>query len=65
MTRNEIIREIEGLYPADAENAIVADKGERLLTAAVESFHTWRHESYQVLWQYLKLCRKARSEELE
>lgn len=52
MTREEIIREIEGLYPPDE-----TDIGVRLLEQAKRELKDWRTEPTEVLYRLMEICR--------
>ena len=59
MTRDQAIRTIESLYPADSEYPDTAEVGERLLAQAKREVEGWRTEPDAVLVRYAELCKRA------
>lgn len=57
MSRATWIADIETRYPADADNPIVADIGQRLLEQARRECNNWRQAPLDVLERYAQLCR--------
>ncbi len=59
MTREDAIREIESLYPADSEYETTALIGQSLLEQAKrEKMSGWRAEPTEVLIRYAQLCQE-------
>ncbi len=56
MNREEAIKIIEQLYPADAPYTDTATVGRQLLAEARAT--KWRYESYGVIVEYARLCEK-------
>jgi hypothetical protein len=56
MTRNEAIRAIDSLYPADAVHPVTAKIGRELLEQAKREVNGWRNEPDDVLIRYAELC---------
>jgi len=56
MDREQTIKEIEGLFPADSEYPEGAEVGQRLLEQAKREVCGWRTESTEVLIRYAQLC---------
>ncbi|SDP70402.1 hypothetical protein [Desulforhopalus singaporensis] len=56
MTREEAIKHIEMLFPADSEYSHSREIGKRLLKQAKEELEGWRSESTPVLVRYAQLC---------
>ena len=56
MTREEAIRNIEGLFPADSQYPDNAEKGQALLEQAKRETNNWRNEPDAVLIRYAQLC---------
>ena len=56
MTRDEAIRHIKALYPADSEYPETAAMGERFLKQAKAEVAGWETECDAVLIRYAELC---------
>lgn len=56
MTRNEAIKTIETLYPADSQYGDTAEFGRQLLAQAKREVNGWRTEPTEVLIRYAHLC---------
>lgn len=59
MTREEAIRNIEDLYPADSRYEDTAEVGRQLLEQAKHEVCGWRTEPTEVLIRYAELCIEA------
>jgi len=58
MEREEAIDVIETLFPADSDNPLTKQTGERLLKQAKKEVQGWRTEPTNVLVRYASLCIK-------
>jgi len=56
MTREEAIRHIEALYPADSDYKDTAEIGRQLLERIKREVNDWRSEPNAVLVRYAELC---------
>jgi len=54
--RQQAIKVIEGLFPADADNDKTREIGERLLAQAKRERIGWRSQTTSVLCHYADLC---------
>ena len=59
MTREQVIREIEALFPADSIYEETAAIGQQLLEQAKRRAEDWRNLPDAVLFEYMRLCREA------
>ena len=58
MSKEEMIQEIEGLYPIDCNYIDTCTVGEMLLLKAIRTTNfDWREFPENVLLEYLQLCR--------
>ena len=56
MTREDAIRIIEDLYPADSQFNMTAARGQEILDRAKREVASWRQEETPVLIRYAELC---------
>ena len=63
MTRENAVKNIERLYPADAEHQDTAAIGQELLNRAKREVAGWRCEPTEVLIRYSQLCLQRQRED--
>ena len=56
MKRDEAIKTIEGLLPADSEYPDTANLGKKFLEQAKNEINNWRDQPTNVLIRYAQLC---------
>lgn len=61
MTKAQLIKTIEALYPADSQNYVTAKTGIHLLFQSIAD--EWRHLPVPILERYAALCIEKEREE--
>lgn len=57
-TRDQAVRIIEDLFPADSEHLTTATIGHELLDQARRDCTDWRNERIDILLRYAELCQQ-------
>jgi hypothetical protein len=63
ITREQAIREIEGLFPPDSQYEESREIGIELLEEAKRRCNNWRNESDDVIFMMFNLCRDKEREQ--